>query len=1779
MKRHFKRNNILGKISIFLVFTTLLSILLPISISESASSNNSFNENKGLLEIISSDELGDLESPDLKEDYIVKRIKIIYNAYEEELTEDNLYLNIPDQFELISTDVDNATVVDENTIEDNISGLNENVVKILAKTTNDQISIVENKSELNSNDANLIIGIPDTNKREEVDFLIYVPDKLAEKQNIMAYTDSVVSYVEIPATETIVERDFVEKENKVADSIIDINTGNDFNTITDQANDDEVVNEEVIKTRSNMDITPMAEEWDISGAVKNISFYTSINGLCVTSAEVVGNEVIWKIEISHDVIRGTTKYVQGISEGDIKISDITEMISSSKGGASVHPPKTIIAGQGLFNDNKIPYISKNPTNYVPSSADTTTFTIKQPILPGETSKTVKFRAAVIRYSTDTNSSASTPSGEIELTVTKKEPTTGNATLKINVPAGTQAPTTATASIKKSGVDSGTINLNETIALDPGTYDFTLNIPDGYELAPGETNPKSVTITAGETQDVSFNLVKLPDTGKVTVVFDYEGTATKPNNLTANATKDGSLFVLEDGVPKDIPAGVYNVVPNIPEGYEVVGESSYSLNLVKGGTATVTFRIREAVPKEGQLQFVVQVPQGTTPPTDVTATIVSGSINENEIYTLRTGYYDVVLNIPPGYQLAPGQEQSVKALVEEGQLTTVRFNLEFTGEVDTGHLTLNVNYQGDGEKPENLSAIAFHQLNNKSLTLIDGVRTKAETGRYRVTLNIPEGYEVVGPSFYIVDLAKDADLNVDFNLRKKLEPSQLGNLKITVQDSLDDNIKIIGAKFKISSGTNEYEAVTNSNGVLELKNIPVGSYKIEQLTTQNGYFVAEDIPDQDIEAGYTTVGTIKNVKNPNAGTQGPYIQVYLKDGDLNNGPAIPGAKIELKDDLGNTYYGYTDSSGSVIFDRLSRLRTYSVSAVDYPYVFGKGIRTLDSGLRFPIDPTAPPVIIVKGQLNRVEKQPIDIVVYEEGDSRITIPGAQIEITNPDGTKDIVTTDSRGRVTVLLPELFDYEFRQLSTDATHIINPEVFVRYSQRGETVEIPNKLKDPDSVRKDIKVKKVWADNPPSTSTEATIRLLANGDEVRRTTLLPDGGYTFTGLNKYDQNHAMIKYTVEEVQIDGYYATYTKNDIDGYAWTITNYEGYSEGTCSSGNFWVSTTTKAYEVTGEGVKTDRSIDLEIKGDITNYNTFGYGITVDYERNILFAMNKWGYMQLRDLTTGEKIGRDIKIGVFDRIPGTDYGNSLGISRDGSKIFAATWLTKTIYVYDTQDLINKAKAGQNTEASQTFSTTTLAGDLIELPNGDILVSGDQGHGSSQTGTGLWVHKKNADGTYSAAKQIGTIANTDGVVNTHSIEGLGFVNGEVVITRPLGSSSSRVYGVFKLSPMPSYDLPASNGDVFTATRLGNAEFNGVLADAADNANTPCTAWVKVSGSKLWENDTPENRPESITVELYANGVATGKTKLVQPDANGNWNYVFDGLDKYDSNGTAILYTVKEVSVPPGYKVSYPANSYNIINTLDPGTLYIKKIKAGSTDALTGAEFTLYKEDKETVLFGPVQVDENGDLKIENIPQGTYYLKETKAPEGYILDTEYYKVTVENVSGKIVVKIYSEKNPNGVVVNEAYPFIVENSNKSGELLIRKVDSEGKVIAGAVFRLLDIDGNVVDTQTSNELGEIKFENIKPGEYTLFELEAPPGYLLSPNIYEVSVNEEGEVKVLLDGMEISLNPLIIPNYKGEFPATGGIGTRLFTAIGLGLMLTSVVLRYYFGRKKKSTFQII
>lgn len=98
------------------------------------------------------------------------------------------------------------------------------------------------------------------------------------------------------------------------------------------------------------------------------------------------------------------------------------------------------------------------------------------------------------------------------------------------------------------------------------------------------------------------------------------------------------------------------------------------------------------------------------------------------------------------------------------------------------------------------------------------------------------------------------------------------------------------------------------------------------------------------------------------------------------------------------------------------------------------------------------------------------------------------------------------------------------------------------------------------------------------------------------------------------------------------------------------------------------------------------------------------------------------------------------------------------------------------------------------------------------------------------------------------------------------------------------------------------------------------------------------------------------------------------------------------------------------------------------------------------------------------------------------------------------------------------------------------------------------------------TFTSNNQGQFEVTGLEVGSYKLEETLAPAGYAKLSGDIEFTVGHDsytsGDIKYKTD--DASNNAQKVFNKKVTIPQTGGIGTILFTIIGLSIMLGAVVI---------------
>ena len=198
-------------------------------------------------------------------------------------------------------------------------------------------------------------------------------------------------------------------------------------------------------------------------------------------------------------------------------------------------------------------------------------------------------------------------------------------------------------------------------------------------------------------------------------------------------------------------------------------------------------------------------------------------------------------------------------------------------------------------------------------------------------------------------------------------------------------------------------------------------------------------------------------------------------------------------------------------------------------------------------------------------------------------------------------------------------------------------------------------------------------------------------------------------------------------------------------------------------------------------------------------------------------------------------------------------------------------------------------------------------------------------------------------------------------------------------------------------------------------------------------------------------------------------------------------------------VSVEGGI-VNKGTASVSIENKLDSqkGSVTFRKY-GDDKELLAGGTFQLYMVDgDESKPVGKAFSTVNGEYIIDNLPYGTYYVKEIAAPNGYILeaDAESDKIEIKKVKPHATIEMTNEKYT------------------SGAITIKKVDEKGNPLAGAEFMLLPVGVK----KTTGENGEAIFDGLTEGTYTITETEAPTGYGKLEGYVTVNIEANGTANV-------------------------------------------------------------
>lgn len=236
----------------------------------------------------------------------------------------------------------------------------------------------------------------------------------------------------------------------------------------------------------------------------------------------------------------------------------------------------------------------------------------------------------------------------------------------------------------------------------------------------------------------------------------------------------------------------------------------------------------------------------------------------------------------------------------------------------------------------------------------------------------------------------------------------------------------------------------------------------------------------------------------------------------------------------------------------------------------------------------------------------------------------------------------------------------------------------------------------------------------------------------------------------------------------------------------------------------------------------------------------------------------------------------------------------------------------------------------------------------------------------------------------------------------------------------------------------------------------------------------------------------------------------------------------------------------------------------YLFEYKDNAKDAV----FTLEDENGEVIQTITINKDSIGI--VENLPVGTFYLKETKtSSDQFVLSNQIIKI----VSTKEGVQAFDEKD--NELLNDKEDtilFEVKNDLIKGSFELTKKDiSTGELLPNTGIQILDEDKNIIVEGRTDEKGVFTFEKLPKGKYFFKEFDAPEGYLLDDSLHEFEIKENGEiVKCEMTNRKRELPEVKVESNK-SLPQTGEESSLILLALGVSLVAITGTL-YWFKKKR-------
>ena len=448
---------------------------------------------------------------------------------------------------------------------------------------------------------------------------------------------------------------------------------------------------------------------------------------------------------------------------------------------------------------------------------------------------------------------------------------------------------------------------------------------------------------------------------------------------------------------------------------------------------------------------------------------------------------------------------------------------------------------------------------------------------------------------------------------------------------------------------------------------------------------------------------------------------------------------------------------------------------------------------------------------------------------------------------------------------------------------------------------------------------------------------------------------------------------------------------------------------------------------------------------------------------------------------------------------------------------------DLVNKAKAANN-------ESNTKLNVSLNASNTNMKLTSDGRYFISDEIT-VSSNNNNAEFT------IGGSAN----VNTEIVDANGnkvnkVKNGSKVYAR-IPASTIQAGQSVTISVAVNGQATKQTAYVYTPS---SSKYQKIVPSITYPETESAQATIKVKAAKEKIQTKVKISKQDITTKQELPGAT-----LVIKDANGKEvaSWVSTNTPKYIKGLEAGNYTLCETQAPDGYElytecIKFTVKADGTVSTVimynapksKETKVQISKKDITSKEEIAGAKLRITDLNGKEIISW---VSTTTPKLIKNLKPGKYYLEETQAPDGYILSTEKKEFEVKEDGTVTSIVFYNEKQ----------------ETKPNKVAISKQDMTTKQeLPGATLVIKDANGKEIDRWVSTN--EVHYVELEKGTYTLTEVIAPKGYVLSTETITFTVDENGNVD----------KPVIMYNTKAvEVPITDANVPMIVYLIGaLGMI---------------------